>query len=93
MAAFGRQEGLRAPNWQLLSGSSREIEDVSSSLRVLAQPLNNGGMLAHSDVIYVLDPRGRISIAWDATPSDDARTRGSLVSALSTEILKSGERP
>ncbi|MCX6511868.1 MAG: SCO family protein [Actinobacteria bacterium] len=93
MAAFGRQEGLRAPNWQLLSGSSREIEDVSSSLRVLAQPLNNGGMLAHNDVIYVIDPRGRISIAWDATPSDDARTRGSLVSALSTEILKSGERP
>jgi cytochrome oxidase Cu insertion factor (SCO1/SenC/PrrC family) len=58
--AFDRQENLTAvPNWLFLTGSRPALQQTWKNYGVAAGILPAGGMIAHSDIAYVIDATGR----------------------------------
>jgi cytochrome oxidase Cu insertion factor (SCO1/SenC/PrrC family) len=58
--AFDRQENMaNLPNWRYLTGTLPQLKQVWEQYSVAAQVLPGGGMIAHSDVAYVIDAAGR----------------------------------
>ena len=59
LVAFDRQENLDGlSNWLYLTGSLRQLERVWSAFGVQVAYEAGGGMIAHSDIAYVIDQRG-----------------------------------
>jgi cytochrome oxidase Cu insertion factor (SCO1/SenC/PrrC family) len=57
--AFDRQEDLtHLANWYFLTGSVQALQRVWNSYGVLVQTIGNGGMVAHSDLAFVIDSGG-----------------------------------
>jgi cytochrome oxidase Cu insertion factor (SCO1/SenC/PrrC family) len=67
--AFDRQEGLSGvPNWVFLTGSLAQLQRAWSNYAVAAQILAPGGMIAHSDLAYVIDRSGHTRSELDFDP-------------------------
>jgi cytochrome oxidase Cu insertion factor (SCO1/SenC/PrrC family) len=67
--AFDRQEGLSGvSNWLFLTGSLTQLERAWRNYAVAAQILAPGGMIAHSDVAYVIDRAGHTRSELDFDP-------------------------
>ncbi len=69
--AFDRQEQLSGlPNWLYLTGTLSQLEQAWRNYAITAQILPAGGMIAHSDVAYVIDARGhtRYELNFDPGP-------------------------
>jgi cytochrome oxidase Cu insertion factor (SCO1/SenC/PrrC family) len=86
LQAFDRQEnlgGLR--NWLFLTGSLAQLRQVWAGYSVQAQILPAGGMIAHSDVAFVIDRRGyvRTELNFDPGPGT-ASTQSSFASELTS---------
>ena len=84
--AFDSQEGLAGlPNWLFLTGSLRQLQQVWRSYGVAAQILAAGGMIAHSDLAYVIDARGhtRFELNFDPGPGT-ASSESSFAAELSS---------
>ena len=84
--AFDSQEGLAGlPNWLYLTGSLRQLQQVWRSYAVAAQVLPAGGMIAHSDLAYVIDARGhtRFELNFDPGPGT-ASSESSFAAELSS---------
>jgi cytochrome oxidase Cu insertion factor (SCO1/SenC/PrrC family) len=86
LQAFDRQEdlsGLR--NWLFLTGSLAQLRQVWAAYSVQALILPAGGMIAHSDLAYVIDQRGytRTELNFDPGPGT-ASTQSSFAAELSS---------
>ncbi len=58
--AFDRQESLNGlPNWYYLTGSVPALQRVWNSYGILVSTVGAGAMVAHSDLAFVIDSRGR----------------------------------
>jgi cytochrome oxidase Cu insertion factor (SCO1/SenC/PrrC family) len=58
--AFDRQEGLSGvPNWLFLTGSVAQLQQAWHGYGFDAQVVSAGGMIAHGDIAFVIDPGGR----------------------------------
>src|SRR5579875_192572 len=67
--AFDRQERLtQVPNWLYLTGSIAQLSHVWKSYGIPVQVVSGGGMVAHPDVAYVIDPHGRTRLIIDDDP-------------------------
>jgi cytochrome oxidase Cu insertion factor (SCO1/SenC/PrrC family) len=87
LAAFDEQEGLdRLPNWLYLTGSLPELERVWNSFGIVVDYEPAGAMIAHSDVAYVIDPRGHTRFVLDSEPGP-----GSAASKSSFAVTLAGE--
>ena len=64
--------GLR--NWLYLTGSLPQLEQAWKNYSVAAQILPAGGMVAHSDVAYVIDPSGHTRLELDFDPGPGTST-------------------
>jgi len=89
---FNRQEGLDAlPNWLFLTGSTAELQKVWNDYGVSVQTAPAGGMVAHADIVYVIDQDGTVRRIIDADPgAADSSTESSfsgLVAAQVTQVL------
>ncbi len=79
---FDDEEGLAGvSNWYYLTGSLHELQRVWNSYGVLVDTVANGAMVAHSDLAFVIDGRGR---ERDALIDDPGPTQafGSSFSSL-----------
>jgi cytochrome oxidase Cu insertion factor (SCO1/SenC/PrrC family) len=87
--AFDRQEGLRMPNWRFLTGSLPQLEQAWRNYGVAAEILPAGGMIAHTDVAYVIDAHGHIraELPFDPGPGT-ATSQSSFASELVTSAQK-----
>src|SRR5664280_2408145 len=57
--AFDRQEGLdHLANWTYLTGSVAQLDQVWSDYGVQTEVTPAGGMVAHSDIVYIIDGSG-----------------------------------
>jgi len=90
VADFNRQEGLESQsNWLFLTGSVDALQQVWDHYGVTVQSAPAGGMVAHSDVVYVIDAEGRIRRILNSDPgSADGSTESSFSGLLASQVTQ-----
>jgi cytochrome oxidase Cu insertion factor (SCO1/SenC/PrrC family) len=88
LAAFDQQENLESlPNWLYLTGSLRQLEHVWDTFGVEVAYETGGGMIAHSDIAYVINQRGYTRYVLDAEPGPaTSATKSSFSATLATAL-------
>ena len=90
LVAFDRQEGLEhLGNWDYLTGSAAQLRSIWNSFGVLLSYSTGGAMIAHSDIAYVIDPRGRARDVIDADPGPGTQTTRSSFSTVLASAVRS----
>jgi cytochrome oxidase Cu insertion factor (SCO1/SenC/PrrC family) len=88
--AFDTQERLTSvPNWLYLTGSLAQLRQAWKNYAVAAQILPGGGMIAHSDVAYVIDSHGRTRAELDFDPGPGTATSES---SFAVELSQAAEK-
>jgi cytochrome oxidase Cu insertion factor (SCO1/SenC/PrrC family) len=88
--AFDAQERLASlPNWLYLTGSLAQLEQAWKNYAVAAQILPAGGMIAHSDVAYVIDANGYTRTELDFDPGPGT---ASSESSFAVELTQAAEQ-
>jgi cytochrome oxidase Cu insertion factor (SCO1/SenC/PrrC family) len=84
LRAFDRQEGMSAlPNWEYLTGSAGQLQQLWARYGVTVQGVPAGGMVAHNDLAYVIDGSGRIRAELNMeTGPGSASSRSSFAAVL-----------
>ena len=81
--AFDEQEGLdHLPNWTFLTGSLAQLENVWDDYGEQSAVSPAGAMVAHSDIVYIIDGRGRTREILDSDPGAGTSATKSSFSAL-----------
>jgi len=81
--AFDKQEGLgHLANWIFLTGPLSELETVWSDYGEQSWVTPGGAMIAHNDVVYIIDGRGRTREILDSDPGAGTDAGQSSFSAL-----------
>jgi cytochrome oxidase Cu insertion factor (SCO1/SenC/PrrC family) len=69
LQAFDRQDHMNAlGNWLYLTGPLRDLRQVWNKYGITVQVLPGGQMIGHDDIVFVLDPAGRIRFEMNADP-------------------------
>jgi len=88
--AFDTQENLSGlPNWLFLTGSLAELQQAWRNYAVAAQILPPGGMIAHSDVAYVIDRSGHTRTELDFDPGPGTSV---TIASFATELADSAKQ-
>ncbi len=89
-SAFDAQEGLdRLPNWIFLTGPLDQLESVWDHYGAQSAVSPAGAMIAHNDIVYVIDRTGRTRVVLDADPGDGtAATESSFSALLSGQVQR-----
>ena len=92
--AFDRQENLTTlPNWLYLTGSVAQLQQAWKDYSVTAQILPAGGMIAHSDVAFVIDRAGHTRTELDFDPGPGTVTTVSSFAAELTGAARQVVKP
>jgi cytochrome oxidase Cu insertion factor (SCO1/SenC/PrrC family) len=84
---FDRQEGLtHLANWFYLTGSVAALERVWNSYGIQVSAVPDGSMVAHSDLAYVIDAKGRERDALIDDPGPTQVFASSFSSLLTSRI-------
>jgi len=89
--SFDRQEGLdRLGNWQLLTGPLPALRRVWGNYGIQVAVASAGAMVAHNDLVYVIDPTGKIRVVLGSDPGSASATalHNSFSSLLGQEIQR-----
>jgi cytochrome oxidase Cu insertion factor (SCO1/SenC/PrrC family) len=90
LLAFDHQESLEdVPNWLYLTGSLPQLVHVWDAFGVQVAYEPAGAMIGHSDVAYVIDPRGFTRFILDADPGPATEATKSSFSATLAKALES----
>jgi cytochrome oxidase Cu insertion factor (SCO1/SenC/PrrC family) len=88
-AAFDRQEGLDSlPNWIFLTGSLDELHNVWNDYGEQSAVSPAGAMVAHSDIVYIIDGSGRTREILDADPGGATSASESSFSGLVAGLVR-----
>jgi cytochrome oxidase Cu insertion factor (SCO1/SenC/PrrC family) len=88
--AFDQQERLTAlPNWLYLTGTVSQLQQAWRNYSVAADLLPAGGMIAHSDVAFVIDASGHIRSELNFDPGPGT---SSTESSFAAELANAAER-
>jgi cytochrome oxidase Cu insertion factor (SCO1/SenC/PrrC family) len=88
--AFDQQEGLTAlPNWLYLTGTLGQLQRTWQNYSVAAEILAAGGMIAHSDVAFVIDASGHVRSELNFDPGPGT---SSTESSFAAELANAAER-
>jgi cytochrome oxidase Cu insertion factor (SCO1/SenC/PrrC family) len=88
--AFDAQERLTGvKNWLYLTGSLAQLRQAWKNYAIAAQILPSGGMIAHSDVAYVIDRSGYTRNELDFDPGPGS---ASTQSSFSVELTQAAEQ-
>ena len=84
--AFDSQENMNMPNWYFLTGSLAQLTTVWNAYGIQVQTVGSGGMAAHSDTTYVIDPAGHLRTILGADPGTTATDSASFAALLNREM-------
>jgi cytochrome oxidase Cu insertion factor (SCO1/SenC/PrrC family) len=88
--AFDQQERLTAlPNWLYLTGTLGQLQRAWQKYSVAAEILAAGGMIAHSDVAFVIDASGHVRSELNFDPGPGT---SSTESSFAAELANAAER-
>jgi cytochrome oxidase Cu insertion factor (SCO1/SenC/PrrC family) len=88
--AFDQQEHLTGlPNWLFLTGTLPQLRQAWHDYSVAADITPAGGMIAHSDVAYVIDANGRTRTELDVDPGPGT---ASSKSSFAVELSDAAEQ-
>jgi cytochrome oxidase Cu insertion factor (SCO1/SenC/PrrC family) len=88
--AFDEEERMTGvPNWLYLTGSLAQLQQAWKNYAIAAQILPAGGMIAHSDVAYVIDASGHTRAELDFDPGPGT---ASSESSFSVELTQAAEQ-
>jgi cytochrome oxidase Cu insertion factor (SCO1/SenC/PrrC family) len=89
LVAFDRQEGLTAlRNWQFLTGPIDRVNPLWIDYGVGVAVGSAGAMSAHNDLIYVIDPAGRVRTVIQADPGNSTASIASLSTLVAAEVQR-----
>ncbi len=81
--AFDRQEHLTGVrNWLFLTGSARELAKAWAAYGIQVAASDAGAMVAHSEVAFIIDPRGRMREVLGDTPGTTPSERSSMAELI-----------
>ena len=90
LRAFDRQEGLTGlRNWTYLTGSLSQLRRVWANYGVIVDTLPGGQMVAHNDLVFVIDASGRVRREFNADPGPGTATS---LSSFAVVFAQSAER-
>lgn len=72
-------------DWHFLTGSVAQLDTVWKSYGVSIEAQASTGLVSHNEVLYFIDPEGRLR--WRATPFGNESDTGSFSLPTSTEAL------
>ena len=85
--AFDRQEGLGGvSNWLYLTGSLSQLERVWKAYGIEVEVAPAGAMVNHSEIVFVIGPRGRMRVVLNSDPGVTASARSSMAALVSEEL-------
>jgi len=85
--AFNKQEHLdHLSNWLFLTGSLSALQAMWNSYGYEVQALQNGGMVAHGEIAYIIDPSGNLRTRLGSNPGAAGPTSASLATLLADEM-------
>jgi cytochrome oxidase Cu insertion factor (SCO1/SenC/PrrC family) len=88
--AFDAEQQLSTvPNWLYLTGSLAQLQQAWKNYAIAAQITPAGGMIAHSDVAYVIDASGRTRTELDFDPGPGTATSES---SFAVELSQAAEK-
>jgi cytochrome oxidase Cu insertion factor (SCO1/SenC/PrrC family) len=93
LLAFDRQEELESvANWSYLTGSLASLQHIWKvyGIEVAYEP--GGAMIDHSEVAYVIDPKGRTRAVLNANPGPDTQASDASFAETLASALKSALR-
>jgi len=90
LRAFDRQEGLTGlRNWTYLTGALSQLRRVWANYGVIVDTLPGGQMVAHNDLVFVIDSSGRVRFEFNADPGPGTATS---LSSFAVEFAHTAER-
>jgi cytochrome oxidase Cu insertion factor (SCO1/SenC/PrrC family) len=90
LRAFDQQEGLAGlRNWTYLTGSLSQLRRVWANYGVVVDTLPGGQMVAHNDLVFVIDSSGRVRFEFSADPGPGTATS---LSSFAVEFAQSVQR-
>jgi cytochrome oxidase Cu insertion factor (SCO1/SenC/PrrC family) len=85
--AFDQQEDLAAlPNWLYLTGTVSQLAQVWQSYGVQVEVVSAGAMVAHSDVVYLIDSSGQTREVLSFDPGVGPAAKSSFSVYLSQQL-------
>jgi cytochrome oxidase Cu insertion factor (SCO1/SenC/PrrC family) len=86
--SFDKQEGLdHLANWDFLTGSLGQLHQVWNNYGVQIQVTPAGGMVAHGDIVYIIDKSGHTREILDSDPgTGSAPSRSSFSVLLTSQV-------
>lgn len=87
--AFDRQEGLdQLANWRFLTGPVGELQPVWKSYGIQMAVTPAGSMVAHSDLVFLIDRTGHLRVVLTSDPGaqGDAALHSSFSSTVSQQV-------
>lgn len=89
--AFDRQEGMdQLANWHFATGPLPQLQAVWNAYGVQTAVSPAGAMVAHSDLVYVIDAHGHLRVIMTSDPGGpgDAALHASFSSVLTSEVRR-----
>ncbi len=86
--AFDKQEGLdHLANWSYLTGSLNQLHQVWSDYGVQLQVTPAGAMVAHGDIVYIIDKSGHTREILESDPGNGSPpSQGSFSALLVSQV-------
>ncbi|HEX9624384.1 MAG TPA: SCO family protein [Streptosporangiaceae bacterium] len=94
LAAFDRQEGLaKVRNWTYLTGPLPTLRKVWANYGISAVTLPGGQMIAHNDLVFVIDGTGHVRYDINADPGPGSTATLSSFAVEFAQLAKQAMRP
>ena len=88
-AAFDRQEGMaQLPNWHFVTGPLTQLQAVWNAYGVETDVAPAGAMIAHSDLVYLIDGSGHMRVVLTSDPggTGDSALHSSFAAVVTAQI-------